>query len=103
MLLNQACAYTFVWNLFNLPAGALPVSSVRADEQGYDGGAHARDSIARVARDAMRGSAGLPVGVQLVGLPWRDEACLGAMQALEDALGRVDPMPPGAMGVRRTE
>ena len=35
VLLNQACAYTFVWNLLNMPVGVLPVSTVRADEQYY--------------------------------------------------------------------
>jgi fatty acid amide hydrolase len=99
MLLNQACSYTFVWNNFNLPAGAVPVTTVRADEQAYQrAGDHDKDEISAKAEEAMRGSAGLPVGVQVVGAQWRDEQVLGAMQALETALlKRHGPpaAPPG--------
>ena len=30
---------------------------------------------------------GLPIGVQLVAHPWRDDVALGAAQVVEDALG----------------
>lgn len=88
VLLNQACSYTHAWNNFNLPAGSLPVTNVRADEQHY-ADPHNADSITAVAAAACEGSVGLPVGVQVVALPWRDEACLGAMRALEIALGKA--------------
>ena len=78
----------------------MPVSVVREDEQFYDGGAH-KDSITDAAKAAMRGSAGLPVAVQVITQPWRDEACLGAMRVLEEALGRVDLMPAGPMALPR--
>ena len=96
VLLNQACSHTLVWNLFNVPAGTLPVTFVRADEQFYDGG-KLQDSLSRAAHVAMRGSQGLPIGVQIVTQPWKDEACLGAMQVVEDAVGRLDPMPGGRL------
>jgi len=28
-------AYTFIWNLLNLPAGIVPVTKVKPDEQEY--------------------------------------------------------------------
>jgi amidase len=36
---------------------------------------------------------GLPIGVQLVGAPWRDDVALAAARAVEDALGGWQPPP----------
>ena len=30
----------------------------------------------------MKGTAGLPVGIQVVGLPWKDEEVLGLMKVI---------------------
>lgn len=93
--LNQACSYTFVFNSFNFPAGTIAVGTVRADEQWY--GDERTDSIAKLAAQECRGTEGLPVGVQVVGVPWREEKCLGAMKVVESALraaGHELPRPP---------
>ena len=95
-MLNQCCSYTYVWNNFDMPAGVVPVTVVRDDEQAYPSTAHA-DDISRRAAEAMRGTAGLPVGVQVVSMSWQDERCLAAMRALERALeqaGHETPSPP---------
>ena len=96
-LLN-ACSYTFVYNNFNMPAGTCPVSTVRADEEVYTD-ANNSDSVTKLAIKDSIGTAGLPVGVQVVGLPWRDEKCVGAMAVVEAALkaaGHKAPTPPAA-------
>ena len=36
-------------------------------------------------------SEGMPVGVQIVGRPWRDDVVLAAMQSLEEELGGWQP------------
>ena len=118
--LNQACSYTFLWNNFHFPAGTVPVTTVRDDEQHYSSGFS--DTLSANAKAAAAGSAGLPVGVQVggsahrahraplptalppagaqvVALPWQDERCLEAMAALEAALPadarRRATTPPG--------
>ena len=59
VLLNQACSYTFVWNNFDFPAGTLPVTTVRADEQHYDQPAGVRpDSFDRAASQNDRTTCG---------------------------------------------
>ena len=67
-----AASPCLVANLLDLPAGAVPVTTVRDDEQ------HARpwsiDPVLRAARSADRGSHGLPLGVQVIGCPGRDES-----------------------------
>lgn len=71
-------------NLLDLPAGAVPVTRVRPEEE------RSRpwrvDPVLRAAREADRGSRGLPVGVQVVGGPGRDEAdVLAAMTLIAEA------------------
>lgn len=84
--LNVACSYTFLFNTLGAPAGAVPVDTVGQDECEYVAPRGQRDSIAAVATASLAGAAGLPVGVQVVALPYEDELCLAAMGALEDAL-----------------
>ena len=79
-----AAAPCLVANLLDLPAGAVPVTTVRKDEE------RARpwslDPVLRAARAADHGSCGLPVGVQVIGCPGHDEATvLAVMQLIERA------------------
>jgi len=95
VLLNQACCYTFVWNNFDFPAGTVPVTRVRPDEEVYV--SKWQDKLTKDSVSACKGSTGLPVGVQVVTLPWRDELCLSAMHIVEAAVNfedRVPPFPP---------
>lgn len=41
---------------------------------------------------------GLPAGVQIVGRTFREDLCLDAAQAIEDRLGVLTPVDPGAAG-----
>ncbi len=84
--LTPACSATFLWNLLDAPSGVLPVTRVRADECTYEAPPAQRDAFAAAAGRAMAGAEGLPVGVQVVGLPFRDEECLEAMEELERLL-----------------
>ena len=90
---TQACSYTFIFNNFDMPAGTVPVTSVRGEEEAYV--SKDKDPIAKAAVKACVGSAGLPVGVQVVAAPWRDELCLRAMRELESALGPAARPTPG--------
>jgi fatty acid amide hydrolase len=69
-------------NLLELAAGAVPVTRVRPEED------HCRrfalDPVLRAAAATDRGSVGLPVGVQVVGVPGAEEAVvLDVMAAIE--------------------
>ena len=61
-----AAAPCLAANLFDLPAGAVPVTTVRTDEE--SGRRPDRDPVVRLATETDRDSRGLPVGVQVVGL-----------------------------------
>jgi len=77
-----AAAPCFLANLLDLAAGAVPVTSVRPEEE--RGRAASWDPVLRAAAATDRGSRGLPVGVQVIAAPGGDEATvLEVMRLIE--------------------
>jgi len=62
-----AAAPCLLANLLDLPAGTVPVTRVRPDEE--TGRLGSRDRVVQAAAVTDRDSRGLPVGVQVVGVP----------------------------------
>ena len=90
--LLTAGAYAGLYNLLGYPAGSVPVTRVRADEESSR--ATSGDLIEKLARKVEQGSAGLPIGVQVVARPWREHEALAVMQVIETAARqRVDFKP----------
>lgn len=79
--LSPAASHSFLSNLLDVPAGVVPVTRVDAGEESDRPAS--RDQTEMVARAVERGSAGLPVGVQVAALPWREDVVLAVMSALE--------------------
>ncbi len=76
-------------NLLDLAAGVVPSTTVQSDEQASR--PWSIDPVLRAARDTDRGSAGLPVGVQVVAAPGRGEATvLSVMRLVERRTARPD-------------
>ena len=84
-------AYAIFANVTGFPAGIVPVTRVRPGEESDR--PPSRDLVDRVARDTERGSAGLPIAVQVVARPWCDHVALAAMAQIE-ALARKQPDYP---------
>src|SRR5260370_23850339 len=86
-----AASHSILFNALQLPAGVVPVTRVRAAE------AHrpdaSRDILFPSAARADAQSAGLPVGVQVVGRAWKDHAVLVAMGAIERNVSSDDSFP----------
>ncbi len=82
--LTSAASYAMLFNLLGMPAGVVPVTRVRADEAHPRGGG--LDVVLKTARAVERGSAGLPVGVQVVARHWREDVVLALMATLETEL-----------------
>jgi len=81
-----AAAPCLLANLLDLPAGAVPVTRVRPDEE--TGRGFSFDPVLRAAAATDRGSRGLPVGVQVVGGFGADESSvLDVMEAIERGAG----------------
>ena len=82
-LMPMPGAYAPLANVSGFPAGIVPVTRVRPGEESDR--PPSRDLVDRVARETERGSAGLPIAVQVIARPWRDHVALAAMAQIEAA------------------
>ncbi len=78
---SLAAAYTFMWNVLGTTVGSVPVTVTREDEEIYE--SRHNDLMTTKLKESAKGSAGLPVGIQVIGLPFEDEKVLGLMKVLE--------------------
>ena len=79
--LSVGGGHTFLYNALGYPAGVVPVTRVRADEQ--SGRPASRDLVVKAAKACDENSADLPIGVQIAARPWREHTALAAMQVVE--------------------
>ncbi len=80
--LGAADSYAWPFNLTGLPAGNVAATRVQPGEESDR--APSRDAVEKTARTVEENSAGLPVGVQVVGRHWREDVVLAVMAALEE-------------------
>jgi len=73
--------YTALFNLLGMPAGVVPATRIRADEEQTT---RSRDSVDRSFARMETGSAGLPVGVHVASRWWREDQTLAVMKRLEE-------------------
>lgn len=91
-----AGSFSMLWNHVQFPAGVVPITRVRPEET------ERLSPHGRLERHAARvdaKSAGLPVGVQVIGRPWDDARVLSVMQAIEDGT-KGDPERPLVPAIR---
>ena len=97
--LTPACSPLFFWNLVGFPALVLPCSVQARGEGAYEAPRGQRgDPFHAAAVAAVAGAEGMPVGVQLAGRPFEDEARLGAGVVLEEALAAAAAAAQGGAG-----
>lgn len=80
--LLPAASYALVYNVLGAPAGVVSVTRVRPGEESDR--SVTKDMADITAREVELGSAGLPVGVQVVARHWREDIVLAVMSTLED-------------------
>jgi fatty acid amide hydrolase len=91
-----AGGYAVLYNVLGYPAGVVPVTRVQPGEE--SGRRSGRDGMERAAQFADRGSAGLPVGVQVVARPWRERVALAAMRAIWESMRTRPDFPDRPTG-----
>ena len=91
LLMPLPGAYAPLAPVTGFPAGVVPVTRVRAGEESDRPAT--RDQVERVARESERGSAGLPIAVQVIARPWRDHVALAAMMTIEAAARKQPDYP----------
>jgi len=79
--LLAAASYAMVINLLGQPSGTVATTRVAAGEDANR--EKSRDTVLRRAKETDSGSVGLPVGVQVSALPWREDITLAIMGVLE--------------------
>jgi Asp-tRNA(Asn)/Glu-tRNA(Gln) amidotransferase A subunit family amidase len=87
-------SYCALYNLLNYSAGTARCTQVTPEDeaaalnpiQANRGGLDDDDWVPKLFRECQRGSTGLPVGVQVVTLPFREELCLRVMKEIEFGL-----------------
>jgi fatty acid amide hydrolase len=89
--LGDCLSYAALFNLLGMPAGVIPATRVRPGEES-DRREHG-GRRERAARRAETGSAGLPVGVQVVARHWREDVVLRLMMALEEHFAAQQDFP----------
>lgn len=70
-----------LFNTLGMPAGVAPISRVHPDEEGD--WLKDKDKAEKTANAVMKGSAGLPVAVQVAARHWREDIVLAVMAVLE--------------------
>ena len=88
---SLAAAYTFIWNVLGTTVGAMPITVAREEEEVYE--SNHNDDISTKLKETVKGSAGMPVGIQVVGLPFEDEKVLGFMKSLEKEVKFYEKFP----------
>jgi fatty acid amide hydrolase len=83
--LGVAGGYAVLYNVLGYPAGVVPFSRVRKEEE--VGRKPSGDRVERAALKVEQESVGLPVGVQVVARSWREHEALAVMQAIEQEAG----------------
>ena len=82
--------YAARYNLLDFPAGVTPVTRVRPDETTRNS---VRDRLDRRAAGIEAQGEGLPIGVQVVAKPYREEVALAVMMAIEEGVGDSEGFP----------
>ncbi|XP_042213324.1 fatty acid amide hydrolase 1-like [Homarus americanus] len=77
---------TCLYNLCNFPAGVVPVTHETEEDQEKLEDYPTTDLMFQLVKEATRDATGLPIGVQVVALPWQEELLCRAMRDLQDQL-----------------
>lgn len=89
--LFASVSYALVYNVLGAPAGVVSLSKVRDDEQRPR--PDSRDRADSIAGQVETGSAGLPLGVQVVARHWDDQVVLMIMAMLENQFRQTADYP----------
>ena len=73
--------YCYLWKLLRYPTGVVPVSQVLPGEDLYESAI--KDLVSSDAKEACKDTVGMPIAVQVVGLPHQDEKVVEVMKTLE--------------------
>jgi fatty acid amide hydrolase len=87
-----AGVFTFAPNLLGLPSATVAATRVRPGEESIR--PRSREISQHASWRVEQGSVGLPVGVQVASMWWREDVCLALMRHLEQYFKTQEDYPP---------
>jgi fatty acid amide hydrolase len=93
-----AVCYQAVYNVLDWTSGCLPITVVRAEEEGQYQGSPFNDETDLNARAQLENAAGLPMGVQIAAPSGYEEMVLRAMRDVEDVVAFRQKHEPKGLG-----
>jgi fatty acid amide hydrolase len=96
--LSYEGAYSSLINYLGFCSGAFSYTTVRVGEEGV--ARNRKDVVHQAAMENEKGSAGLPVAVQFVGMPYEENLVLSVMKWLELQIQNRDDYPPAIINKR---
>ncbi|KAG4075424.1 hypothetical protein HA402_015077 [Bradysia odoriphaga] len=79
-----ATEYTMIWNFVDFPAGVIPFGTESG--QNIDNYKDEGDALLRLAKESTKESIGSPIGVQIIGKPFKEELVLRALNELSNKM-----------------
>ena len=76
--------YTAIFNLIDVAVGVIPLRLIKKGEDVYKDEAHKSEPLTKKIINSMKGSEGLPVTMQVVGLRGDEEKVLGCMEHMKN-------------------
>jgi fatty acid amide hydrolase len=92
--------YIKIANLTGMPAGVISLTKVKPGEESVR---PTKDFFDKMAANIEKGSAGLPVGVQIIGQHWNEHVVLAVMKQLEKMVRFNDDYPMNRTLLPQTE
>ncbi len=77
-------SYSMLYNLLDFPSGVVPVT--RVNDVDVKSPREIVNFMDKFLRKSEENSLGMPVGLQVVALPFQDELCLSAMKLISSLL-----------------
>lgn len=84
--LTPAGTYTILYNFVDFPAGVVPITEENEEDQALLEEYNHKDLFCYLLKQTTKGATGMPLSIQVVGLPFQEEAVLHGMQILQSAI-----------------
>lgn len=90
---SYLATYTYVFNILRMASCSLPITVTRGDELHYE--SQWDDPVTELIRNNLKDAEGMPVSIQVVGLPFQEEQVLGLSKRIERhfRFGEKHPYP----------
>ena len=73
--------YTYIFNILRMTSCSLPVTVTKDTELNYE--SRWNDPVTELIKNNLKDAEGLPVSIQVVGLPFEEEKVLGLSKRIE--------------------